>query len=865
MALSKAIQSGHLDMKPRDLTYMAHQEYVLPADYVILSTSDLQGNIVDYNEAFRRASGYEDCELKGKPHSILRHPDMPKEAFKDFWQTIQSGRPWYGIVKNRRKNNDYYWVAANATPIIRNGSITGYLSVRYPATREQISTAEHLYQSVRAGKSSFPWTKLSSTLTYQVASVLAFLPVVAIAASELLPTSIMMGAGVVGVAALGYLVKSLWSYLKPNTAQQRGIEAIANGDYRDKVLGNDHWSFALNMIRSRVAESAARQYDAMRESAVLTTAMNAASTNLMVADANFNIVSINDSLAKMFKANEKALKSVLPQFEATRIVGSNMDIFHKNPAHQRAMVDRLTQPWSGDLKLGGLVLALTVVPIVRHGEKLGYVVEWLDKTQEAALQLQLTQVSQGAANGILHRRIDLANAQGIYHSLGNGINDLLNILSNFSSVISHSVGELAFSRLGADMSGDYKGAYKQVQNAVNLALRNLNELLGQVQYTSAEVTLAMTQLSEGVNSFSDQTQQQAAAIEQTAAAMAEMLAAVRSNAQNVQHANGLAQGVHNRVEEGNNVMQQALAAMQLIHDSGSKIGAIVSLIDSIAFQTNLLALNAAVEAARAGEHGRGFAVVAAEVRSLAQKSAEAAKDIKTLIDQSVNQIDHGTQLVQKTSVALVEVGSAVDEMSGLVSQIAMASQEQEKGIDEVNRAITVMDGVAQQSAALVEQTAASATHVADQMIRLDAVVRQFTLSEVGKRIAKESRSPLADMKQAHLNWRIRMANVVLGYEKITDIASIKNHHICGLGKWRNSDGRRFDHLPEMKVLDQAHEAFHALVAEAVELSNNGNCGGAFALMEKVDQMSSEVVELLESLERSMNHAGNLLIEHHHHH
>lgn len=368
-----------------------------------------------------------------------------------------------------------------------------------------------------------------------------------------------------------------------------------------------------------------------------------------------------------------------------------------------------------------------------------------------------------------------------------------------------------------------------------------------------------------MNSFSDQTQQQAAAIEQTAAAMAEMLAAVRSNAQNVQHANGLAQGVHNRVEEGNNVMQQALAAMQLIHDSGSKIGAIVSLIDSIAFQTNLLALNAAVEAARAGEHGRGFAVVAAEVRSLAQKSAEAAKDIKTLIDQSVNQIDHGTQLVQKTSVALVEVGSAVDEMSGLVSQIAMASQEQEKGIDEVSRAITVMDGVAQQSAALVEQTAASATHVAEQMRHLDSVVRNFTLSEEGKRVAQQARSPLADMKQAHLNWRVRMANVVSGYEKITDIASIKNHHICGLGKWRNSEGRQFDHLPEMKVLDQAHEAFHALVAQAVELSNNGNYEGAFALMEKVDQMSDEVVGLLENLERSMNHAGNLLIEHHHHH
>jgi methyl-accepting chemotaxis protein len=843
------------------------KEFVLPSNMVILSTSDLNGMIVDYNVGFRDASGYTDEELKNQSHNILRHPDMPKEAFKDFWQTLQAGRTWFGFVKNQRKDGDYYWVAANASPIIKNGHITGYLSVRYPATREQIAHAEILYANVRSGREAFPWTKVSSgsKTAVSAAVVVAAAPVSLFVTAINLSSPLLITASLMSLIAGGYLATRVLRLVKPTFEQQRGIEAIANGQFKQKVEGNDYWAFALNMIRSRVAESAARQYDAAREAAVLTTAMNAASTNLMVADAEFNIVSINTSLADMFRSNASALKCVLPQFDADRIVGSNMDIFHKNPAHQRAMVAKLTQPWTGELKVGGLVLRLSVVPIISNGQKVGYVVEWLDRTQEVQLEVQLEQVASASRDGVLHRRVNLENAQGAYRSLGENINELLNILSSFSGVIAHSVGELAFSRLGMEMQGDFKGAYRSVQNSVNLAMRNLNELLGHVQHTSHEVSRSMSQLNEGVSHFSDQTQQQAAAIEQTAAAMAQILSTVKSNANNVQHANSLANGVHARVEDSAKVMQQAIDAMRLIHDSGNQIGDIVGLIDSIAFQTNLLALNAAVEAARAGEHGRGFAVVASEVRALAGKSADAAKDIKVLIDQSVNQIDRGTQLVQKTAISLTVVKEAVDEMSGVVSQIATASREQEKGIDEVNRAVTVMDRVAQQSAALVEETAAASMHVAAQMSDLDAVVRQFTLSSAGKSIANIGRSPLADMKQAHLNWRIRMSNVVQGYEKISDISTVKNHHLCGLGKWRDSDGRQFDYLPEMKNLDVLHEKFHVLVAEAVTSAKEGYCDTANELMTEVDVLSAEIVAVLEQIERSMMNNGAVAVDDHSHH
>lgn len=856
------------------------KEYHLSDDTIILSTSDLQGNIVDYNKGFLEASGYTDAEIKGKPHSLLRHPDMPKQAFQDFWSTIQDGRPWFGIVKNRRKNGDHYWVAANASPIIENGQITGYLSVRYPASREQVAYATQLYSAVQNGSQQFPKTTVAkhySSLTLAgVAIASALAPSLVWLTDSAILEPLMVTTGVVSSVVIGYLTKLVIERSKPNATQRAALEQIANGYYRNNIDGNDGWTFSLNMIRSRVGDAAAKQYDAAQQTAILTTAMNAASANLMVADANFNILSVNDSLDTMFKRNERALQSQLPHFKANQIVGANMDIFHKDPSHQRRMVSQLTGPWQGELNVAGLVLRLGVVPIVQHNQRIGYVVEWMDRTQEANLEKQLQHISRAATNGVLNRRVDLTEATGIYLAIGKDINQLIDTLENITGIIAHSVGELAYSRLNSEMNGEFKGAYRSVQNSINLALRNLNDLMGQVQFTANSVNTAMQQLSDGVNHFSDQTQQQAVAIERTASAMTQMLQTTRGNVEHVRHANELAQGVNKRVQDSNMVMAQALEAMQHIHASGHKIGDIVTLIDSISFQTNLLALNAAVEAARAGEHGRGFAVVAAEVRSLAQKSAEAAKDIKQLINESVEQIAQGTSLVERTSEALGDVSVSVDEMVAIVTQIDRASSEQEKGIEEVNRSLTVMDGVGQQSAALVEQTAASATHVADQMDGLNRIIKQFTLSDYGNQIQLAGRSLLADMKQAHLNWRIRMSNVVQGYATITDVNSVRNHHLCGLGKWRDSEGKSYDHLPEMQLLDKLHAEFHNMLADAIESSKRGECDLANETLARVDDMSDEIVNLLTRIEQILAHTGAslngknhhsavLIADHSHHH
>jgi methyl-accepting chemotaxis protein len=222
------------------------------------------------------------------------------------------------------------------------------------------------------------------------------------------------------------------------------------------------------------------------------------------------------------------------------------------------------------------------------------------------------------------------------------------------------------------------------------------------------VNEAAAQVSQGSSDLSGRVQEQAAALEETSATMNEMAAAVQTNTQNAKKVAELAHQVQHHAGAGVDVMQQTISAMQSIKESSSKIADIVTIIDGIAFQTNLLALNAAVEAARAGEHGRGFAVVAGEVRALAQKSAEAAKDIKDLINDSVNRIEAGTQLADKSGDMLSGITGSIEQVATMIESIANASAEQTQGISQVHRAMADIDRVTQENAALVEETTVAA-------------------------------------------------------------------------------------------------------------------------------------------------------------
>jgi len=275
---------------------------------------------------------------------------------------------------------------------------------------------------------------------------------------------------------------------------------------------------------------------------------------------------------------------------------------------------------------------------------------------------------------------------------------------------------------------DGKDEVTQIARSFNVFVQKITTILQEIRHTSDAVKVSSSEIASGNLDLSGRTEQQAGALEETASAMEELTSTVKQNSDNARQANQLALAASAIAKEGGEVVGNVVATMEAINQSSRQIVDIIGVIDGIAFQTNILALNAAVEAARAGEQGRGFAVVASEVRSLAQRSAQAAKEIKVLIDSSVSKVSDGGLLVEKAGQTMVEIVDSVRNVSAIVSEIANASSEQSTGIEEINRAITHMDEATQQNAALVEQAAAAAQSLQDQATSLAAIVGGFKMS-----------------------------------------------------------------------------------------------------------------------------------------
>jgi methyl-accepting chemotaxis protein len=264
------------------------------------------------------------------------------------------------------------------------------------------------------------------------------------------------------------------------------------------------------------------------------------------------------------------------------------------------------------------------------------------------------------------------------------------------------------------------------------ALKDMNDglvnIVGQVRSGTETMATASSQIAAGNMDLSSRTEQQASSLEETASSMEELTSTVKQNADNARQANQLAVSASSVADKGGAVVSKVVDTMASINESSKKIVDIIGVIDGIAFQTNILALNAAVEAARAGEQGRGFAVVASEVRSLAQRSAAAAKEIKTLIGDSVEKVDAGAKLVDDAGTTMKEIVDSIKRVTDIMGEITAASQEQTSGIEQINQAIAQMDQVTQQNASLVEQAAAAAESMQDQAGNLAQVVNVFKLA-----------------------------------------------------------------------------------------------------------------------------------------
>jgi len=540
-------------------TPITQNEFVMEDGRTIVSSTDLKGKINYANPYFIEVSGFTEDELLGAPQNIVRHPDMPAEAFADLWDTIRSGTPWTGMVKNRCKNGDFYWVLANVTPIIENGKPVGYLSVRTKPSRVQVREADALYR-----------------------------------------------------------------------------------EFKD---GNPR---RLRIVHGRVESTGI---------AARVERMTRLSLNSQIAVA----AGVAGTLLALM------ILSLLFASEAGLLAARN---------------------WLA----GAAVLALAALLLFARNV---YV--------NVSLPLgQALRAARMMAGGDLTAAIDIRRD---------------------------------------DEVGRLLGALRQTNV-------NLHSIIGDVRANFEEISQATGEIADGNMDLSGRTESQASSLQQTAASMEELTSTVQQSASNVASANALAERAQQVAAHGGDIVSQVVSTMGDINASSSRILDIIGIIDGIAFQTNILALNASVEAARAGEQGRGFAVVASEVRSLAQRSAGAAKEIKALIDDSLQKVQAGTALTNSAGQTMGEVIESVRRVSQVMGEISHSTREQSTGIGQVNQAVIQIDDLTQQNAALVEQAAAAAGNLAQQARCVSQAMAVFKLK--GDSNATQERAPAASKPRLQL-------------------------------------------------------------------------------------------------------------------
>lgn len=475
-------------------------------------------------------------------------------------------------------------------------------------------------------------------------------------------------------------------------------------------------------------------------------ALDGVTTNVMMATNDYRISYMNRTMVKMLQNAEADIRDVLPNFNSARLMGENIDVFHKNPDHQRSMLERLNRTYSTEITVGARKFRLIANPIVdAEGNRLGSVVEWSDVTNERMAEGELKGVVEAVAEGDFSQRVPVEGKEGFLLALAEGINTISETCAVGLSDIADMMQAMSRGDLTQRINNDFGGTFARLREDCNETANRLAEIVTEIYNSATEVSNAAGEITSGSADLSHRTETQASALEETAASMEEMAATVKNNADNAVEANTLGNQASSLANKGGQVVSNAVEAMARIEDSSQKISDIIGVIDEIAFQTNLLALNAAVEAARAGEAGKGFAVVASEVRNLAQRSSEAAKDIKGLIVDSSVQVKEGVQLVNETGAALEEIVGSIQKVTELISDIASASKEQSTGIEEINAAVTDMDEMTQQNSALVEENAAAARALEEQSASMHTQVSFFKIDgrkqQAGGRAAVASAPP----------------------------------------------------------------------------------------------------------------------------
>ncbi|MCD6008389.1 methyl-accepting chemotaxis protein [Halomonas sp. IOP_31] len=684
---------------------VTQHEYVLDDEHYLISRTDLKGRITYANPAFVEVSGFAREELIGAPHSLVRHPDMPEAAFANLWETLEAGESWHGLVKNRRKDGDHYWVNASVTPIFEAGELQGYASVRVKAEPEACAYAERIYAQLRAGKSGgvklvrgqivrrgmIGWlsrVRLRS-LQGRMATMIA------------LAVLLLVASGALGLYGLQTSAERLQS------VNDNGLKDVARLQRIDQLMNRGR-----SMLAGPVSNPMAGGFeDTVAKVEEMAVEIDAVWDNYMAREVNQTqeAATFAEGLENYLEAGLLATTQSLTDGESYQAYLAYNDVLKPEGERLSAIVS-------------GLVSA--------KQEAAQALVEQARKIKERIIAAQLILGLVGLLLLIVMGAMSMR-----------AIRRPLNESKRFTLQI--SAGNLA-----ATMPGNRNDEIGELMASLNIMRLSLASIVKDVDRSVGIVRPASRDIADGNEDLSSRTEQQAASLQETASSMEQMTATVKQNASNAREASGLSSNAASSVRESGEVMNEVVDTMGRITDSSRKVSEIIGVIDSIAFQTNILALNASVEAARAGEQGRGFAVVASEVRNLAGRSADAAREIRALIDGSAQEIDSGAALVKRAERSIESVVGAVLKVNDIMGEIASASDEQTGGIDQINQAIAQMDEVTQQNAERVQSSARAAQSLDEQVSRLADAVAVLRLAGSGKEsVDRASRFKAAERRR----------------------------------------------------------------------------------------------------------------------